>query len=125
MREKIRVLIIEDDMDVMEFIKFALASFEIETDVSYARNGLSVGLEVAKSIPELIVLDLMLPDSDGFEICKNLRLNPRVQAAKIIAITGFDTPENRGKILNCGADDYLAKPFELNQFRDILRKHLC
>ncbi|MFH1259998.1 MAG: response regulator [Elusimicrobiota bacterium] len=125
MREKIRVLIIEDDLDVMEFVKFALASFEIATEVSYARNGLSVGFEVAKSAPELIVLDLMLPDSDGFEICKNLRLNPGLQTAKIIAITGFDTPENREKILNCGADDYLAKPFELTQFRDMLRKHLC
>ncbi len=125
MEKKIKALIIEDDLDVMEFIKFALQSFEIETEVSYVRNGANVGLEVARYSPELIVLDLMLPDSDGFEICKNLRLNTRLQTAKIIAITGFDTPENREKILNCGADDYLAKPFELSQFRDMLRKHLC
>lgn len=121
---KIKILVIEDDPDVIEFIRLILDSLGGETEATYCQDGFNVGIQIAKFSPQLIILDLMLPGADGFDICKNVRLNPRLGKVKIIAITGFDTPENREKIINCGADDYLAKPFELNQFREILKKYI-
>ena len=57
-----------------------------------------------------MILDLFMPGMDGFEVCKRIKTNPGASHIKILAITGFDTNENRDRIMQAGADGYLAKP---------------
>jgi CheY-like chemotaxis protein len=57
-----------------------------------------------------MILDLFMPGMDGFEVCKRMKTDPNASHIKILAITGFDTDENRKRIMKAGADGYLAKP---------------
>jgi len=74
--------------------------------------------------PDLLVLDLIMPGMDGFEVCRRIKKNPRTSHIKVLAITGYDDGENRDRIMKAGADDYLPKPIEserlLEEIKDLL-----
>ena len=61
---------------------------------------------------DLLVLDLIMPGMDGFEVCRRIKKNPRTSHIKVLAITGYDDGENRARIMKAGADGYLTKPVE-------------
>ena len=103
------ILVIDDEPDAVELIDFNLknAGFRVKT----ARDG-SEALAKARSVfPSLIVLDVMLPEMDGFEICKLLRRDPNTSAIPIIMLTAKAAEIDRVLGLELGADDYLTKPF--------------
>ena len=77
-----------------------------------ASDGFEAGVKVMGFRPGLVILDLFMPGMDGFEVCKRIKENSSVSGIKILAITGYDTEENRERILRAGADGYLAKPVE-------------
>jgi CheY-like chemotaxis protein len=107
-----KLLLVDDEqesMDVMlELIKLQFPGWKVET----AMDGFTAGRKLLEFLPDLVVLDLMLPGVDGFSICRQIRRDPSMMGVKIIAITGYDTAEMRAKIIECGANDYLAKPME-------------
>jgi CheY-like chemotaxis protein len=110
---RIRVLIIEDDPDVMEFLVDLLGAddrFELKT----ATSGFEGGMATAGFRPHLILLDIMLPDLDGRDVCRILRENPDVGDPKIIAITALSREKDVSEIISAGVDDYLGKPFRIN-----------
>ncbi len=111
--EKTRVLIIEDDKDVMEFLIDLLAT-EDRFDVRTASTGFEGGLATAYFKPHLILLDIMLPDIDGRDVCRILRGNQHVGNPKIIAITALSREKDVSEIISVGVDDYLGKPFRMN-----------
>src|SRR5438046_36877 len=118
---KPRVLIIEDDPKMVDFIKLGL-DYE-GFDVQYAYEG-KTGLKMASdNPPDLIILDLMLPGIDGFEVCQRLRLTQNVP---IIMLTARDEVADRVNGLDLGADDYLTKPFQFKELaariRAVLRR---
>ncbi len=107
MREKI--LIIEDDAEVVELLCFNLkkAGFAIGT----ALDGIDA-LKKARSIaPDLILLDLMLPELDGFAVCEILRRDTATASIPIIMLTALSSELGRLAGLDCGATDYITKPF--------------
>ncbi len=65
--------------------------------------------------PDLVILDLYMPGMDGFEVCERIKKNSDTSHIKIMALTGFDTPENRDLIMKAGADGYMAKPVEKDE----------
>ena len=70
---------------------------------------------------DLVILDLMLPDLSGVEICKRLRHTEISRTVPILAMTGYDTPEMEKKVRDAGATAYLAKPFEMAEFKKVVR----
>ncbi len=110
-----RILIIEDETKMAAFLKQGLEEQRYAVDV--AHNG-EDGLHWALNFPyDILILDVMLPGIDGFQLCKELR-NQSVQGA-ILMLTARDTVDDRVVGLDCGADDYLVKPFA---FRELLAR---
>ncbi|MDU8885312.1 ATP-binding protein [Yeosuana sp. MJ-SS3] len=103
------VLIIEDNKDVAHYIKTCLiANFQI----LHAPNG-AIGIEMAlEKIPDIIISDVMMPEKDGYEVCKHLKTDELTDHIPIIMLTAKATFEDRLTGLSHGADAYLTKPFE-------------
>lgn len=113
-----KVLVVDDEPDVVQLITRNLQ--EVDRYVlQTAVDGFDAGLMVSKFKPDLILLDLMMPNIDGFKICKRIRSNPETEHIGILIITGYNAEENIQKALASGADDYLVKPFKLP---DLLQK---
>jgi two-component system copper resistance phosphate regulon response regulator CusR len=103
-----RLLLVEDEVNLVGFIQKGLTEEGFE--VSVALNG-EVGMEMATSnLYDLILLDIMLPDRNGIDICKELRL--RGMPTPILFLTALNTADNVALGLNVGGDDYLVKPFK-------------
>ena len=106
---KPKILVVDDEPDAVELVEFNLKANGY--DVVTAADG-EEALEKARAvIPDLIVLDLMLPEVDGTEVCKILRRDPRTQAIPIIMLTAKAAEIDRVLGLELGADDYVTKPF--------------
>jgi len=105
---KNKILIIEDEQDIREAI---VAVLEDQFTVLTAATGLSGLKEAIRNKPDLIVLDLNLPDLDGYQVCKSLREDSDFKIIPIIILTAFNESDDRVRAFNMGADDYLAKPF--------------
>ncbi|MCF8138696.1 MAG: response regulator, partial [Desulfotignum sp.] len=75
-----------------------------------AKDGFDAGMKIMTFKPGLVILDLIMPGMDGFEVCRQIKANPDTAHIKVLAVTGYDSEENRQKILSEGADAYLAKP---------------
>ena len=107
----ISILLIEDEPDVVNFVKKGLGEESFE--VSVALNGFD-GLEmVLNNQYDIVLLDIMIPEKNGIEVCKEIRANG-IQTP-ILFLTALNTPDNIALGLNSGADDYLVKPFKFNE----------
>jgi DNA-binding response OmpR family regulator len=113
-----KILLVEDDAQIVRVLELELKheGYEVET----ARDGLS-GLERALKEPDLVVLDLMLPKLDGMEVCARIRAKSRVP---IIMLTAKDRIPDRVAGLDIGADDYLSKPFSIEELLARIRARL-
>ena len=116
---KFNILIIDDEEDIVKIIKrfferqsgYALAS---------ASDGITAMIEVGRIKPDLLILDIMIPGVDGFEVCQRIKADTTNKTA-IIAISG--QPQNEKKILQAGADAFMAKPLDLEKLLE-QAKHL-
>jgi DNA-binding response OmpR family regulator len=110
-----RLLIVEDDPDVAELLLVYFGAYQY--DVFHAELGRD-GINLARAhFPHLILLDLMLPDIDGYDVCRNLRATSLTRYIPIIFLTQRDERANRVKGLELGADDYVTKPFNVDELR--------
>jgi DNA-binding response OmpR family regulator len=103
------ILSVDDEQDVTDLVQFHLTRAGCE--VLTAANGRDALASVADRRPDLILLDLMLPDIDGFGICEILRREARTAAIPIVILTAWATTDARSLGLELGALDYLTKPF--------------
>jgi len=112
---KARLLVVEDDVDIGKMLKIYFGSLEYDVDV--ATRG-SEALEKTKQVlPHLIVLDIMLPDIDGYEVCRTLRTNTRTSHIPVIFLTQKDERSDKLQGLELGADDYITKPFDIEELK--------
>lgn len=106
------ILVVDDDEAVRKTFqqKLTRENYSVET----SSNGFEAGIKARDIKPDLIILDLMMEGGDGFDTCRVIKRDKLLKKSKILIITGYDTPENREKILQEGADDYMSKgvPFE-------------
>jgi excisionase family DNA binding protein len=114
---KKRILIVDDEPTVVTFIEGALR-LEGKYELSTAFDGFDAGQQVIAFDPDLIVLDIMLPGMDGFEVCHRVKTDAATKNIKILVVTGFATDENIRKILHAGADDYLTKPLKMQDLKE-------
>jgi two-component system, OmpR family, alkaline phosphatase synthesis response regulator PhoP len=104
------ILVVEDDPEINELVGayVQIAGFHYHP----AWDGSSALNEARRHHPVLIVLDLMLPDVDGFEVCRRLKSEVETAAIPIVMLTALDREEHRRKGRQCGAVDYITKPFD-------------
>ena len=104
-----RVLLAEDEPNIVESLRFMLerAGFEVAVETNGRR-----ALEAVKSdLPDVLVLDVMLPDLDGYEILRQVRADQKAQALPVVMLTAKGQDEDRRMALKCGADLFISKPF--------------
>jgi DNA-binding response OmpR family regulator len=119
---KHRILAIEDDMDVAELLLmfFAAQGYEI----FHADTG-RLGIELARAkLPNLILLDIMLPDMEGFDVCRELRTNNLTKYIPTIFLTQRNARADKVSGLELGADDYITKPFDVEELRVRVEKSI-
>jgi len=112
---KARLLVVEDDHDISNMLKIYFTGLGYEVDAAI-RGG--EALEKTRHVlPHLIVLDIMLPDIDGYEVCRTLRTNTRTSHIPVIFLTQKDERSDRLQGLELGADDYITKPFDIEELK--------
>lgn len=110
-----RILVIDDDQAIAELIKVNLDL--LGHQVSTANDGMK-GLALAQqNRPDLIVLDVMMPDLDGFTVCQRLRQNTSTAGIPVLMLTALTMIKDKVKGFDSGADDYLPKPFEIPELQ--------
>jgi DNA-binding response OmpR family regulator len=112
-----RILLVEDDIRVANFIARGLREQAYAVDT--ARDGEQAVYQAAVNAYDLLILDLMLPVKDGYQVCRELRAGGF--AAPILMLTARDAVDDRVAGLDCGADDYMSKPFDFKELLARLR----
>lgn len=117
---KLRILIVDDESEILRLFESVLSG---PYQVQGTSNGTEALAAVERDQPDLVVLDLLMPGLDGFEVCRRLR---RWSQVPIIVLSGRDRPGDKVRALDLGADDYLTKPFSVEELlariRAILRR---
>lgn len=109
-----RILVVDDDPDVAKSIENSLRK---QYKVFVVYSGIEAIKEARRHPPDLIVLDVRMPDMDGLETCEQLRLDPALADIPILFLTALGRPEDRVAGLKAGGDDYLTKPFNLEELQ--------
>lgn len=118
------IFVVEDDRSINDLVAYALRGEGYE--VFGFSDAESLGARLEQTIPDLILLDIMLPGQDGLSLLQNLRRNPRTQTLPIILMTAKSTEYDKVVGLDGGADDYITKPFGvmemLSRVRAVMRR---
>lgn len=111
------VLVVDDDALNREVLEafLTLANYPVRL----AHNGASALKQIAQATPDLVILDVKMPDMNGYELCQRIKSNPQTQHIKILLLTAFDGPQERQTGLAAGADAYMTRPFD---GEDLIRK---
>lgn len=117
-----KILIVDDDLNIQKLLTKMLSRYQYQAEA--ASDGFEAGLKVMEFKPDLIILDLFMPRMSGFEMCKRIKKNSATSHIKILIITGYDTQENKNRIMEAGADDYLGKPLKKEIFLKKVEKLL-
>jgi excisionase family DNA binding protein len=116
---KKRVMIVEDEPDTLALMENILMDEGFE--LIKVSNATEVGLRAAQLSPDLILLDYLMPEINGFEVSKALRNNELTRSIPIMAVTCLTKEQDIERIFECGADEYLAKPFRFDQLLEKVR----
>ena len=118
------VYVLEDEDSILELVLYALSSQNIEAQGFSNAEDFTNALQ--KSLPKLVILDVMLPNTNGFEVLKSLKANPKTKNIPALMLTALSSEMEKVKGLDLGADDYITKPFGvmelLARVRAILRR---
>ena len=112
--EKPKILIVEDDIDISKMLKLF---FEQDYRIDLAMQGREALEKARQDMPNLIILDIMLPDINGYEVFRELRTRPRTSHIPMIFLTQKDNLSDKLQGLELGADDYITKPFDFAELK--------
>jgi excisionase family DNA binding protein len=114
---KRKVLIVDDDEELVDLLRDVFdrdGRFDIRT----ANNGFDAGMQVKEFKPDLVVLDVMLPDINGKEVCLRVRSDDNLDTVKIICISGMVEQDKISELIEAGANDFMHKPFTVERLLD-------
>ncbi len=119
---KPKVLVVDDNEDILNIIQRVLGNqaYEIRTAV----NGQQALDEARREVPDLMLLDVMLPEIDGLSVCRQLKADPATRSIMILLVTGRGSIGHRAEGLDAGADDYIPKPFHITELMARVRSAL-
>lgn len=119
---KKRVLVVEDEESLLklEIILLTVKGYEV--------SGVSTGSEALEKLSkesfDLVLLDIMLPDIDGYEVCRRIKEHPRHSGLPVVMLTAKKSTEDKERATTCGADDYLTKPFKSAMIIEVIERLL-
>ncbi|MDD5439515.1 MAG: response regulator [Candidatus Omnitrophica bacterium] len=111
MPEKKKILIVDDSQDMRAILSMRLTINGY--GVIMAEDGQEALYKVKEESPHLVILDLMLPKIDGYEVCRMLKFDDKLKNIPVIVLSALDQQDEREKAVGCGADAYFIKPFDL------------
>jgi len=114
-----RVLVVEDEPHIVESLSFLMKQAGFE--VAVARDGTAAIRVIESRPPDLVLLDVMLPRRDGFDVCREVRANPDWRGIRIVILSAKGHEQERRKGLELGADDYIIKPFSTHDVVERVR----
>ncbi len=112
-----KILVVDDDKIIVETIVQALEEDEYGYEMISASDGFEAGLQVSHFKPDLIILDIMMPDINGYEVCQKIKSNPETKDIKIIVLSAYLDEEAFKKMKAYGADACFSKPLPLDQLK--------
>ena len=115
--ERKKILVVDDDKIIVETIVQALEEDEYGYEMISASDGFEAGLQVSHFKPDLIILDIMMPDINGYEVCQKIKSNPETKDIKIIVLSAYLDEEAFKKMKEYGADACFSKPLPLDQLK--------
>ncbi len=122
MKKNKQILLVEDDLYSSETLKFALEAKGHK--VTLATNGRDALNMVNNEIPQLIILDIMMPKMDGYHFCRLLKFDTRFKHIPVIIVSSKIQDADRKLGLACGGDEYITKPYDLNMLINTVEKYL-
>lgn len=114
-----RLLIVDDNRELNAYLAALFGAHVPDLEISSAYDGFEAGRQVQAHKPTVVLLDIMMPGIDGIEVCRSLKDDPDTAGIRVVAMTGYYTPELEKKILAAGAKVLLKKPFSSD---DVLRE---
>jgi two-component system response regulator RpaA len=118
-----RILIVDDDQAVVDLISEVLAG-DSRFETKVVNNGFGAGMLAKEYHPDLIILDVMLPDVNGQQVCELIRRDPTMSDIKIICISGLIEDDKIEELREAGADDFLHKPLDIDELMRRVCRHL-
>jgi excisionase family DNA binding protein len=119
-----RILVVDDDPIIVETLVQALEEDESDYEVISASDGFEAGLQVNHFKPDLLILDIMMPDIKGYEVCKQIKSNEATKNTKIIVLSAYLDEEKFEKMKENGADACFSKPLPLPQLKEEVARFL-
>ncbi len=116
----LRILIVDDDTHVANYLSEFFRRLDANTESMEAHDGYNAGRLVQAFRPHVVLLDLMMPELDGFQVCRQIKKDPTSRATRVIAMTGFFDEENVARSLSAGAEYCIEKPFNMEKLLTIL-----
>jgi len=118
----IKILVVDDEPKIVETIKLFLEEANPNFHVIGATTGFDAGRLIHTFNPDIVILDLIMPGVDGFEVCRQIKSDSLTKHIKVIAITGYASEENLQRIKRERADACIAKPFDYNELVEEIEK---
>jgi len=122
--ERKRILVVDDDPIIVETIVQSLEEDEYDYEVISASDGFEAGIQVNHFKPHIVILDIMMPDIKGYEVCKKIKANPATKNTKIIVLSAYLDEERFKEMKKNGADACFSKPFPLPQLKEEVARFL-
>jgi excisionase family DNA binding protein len=107
-----RILVVDDDDQLRRMYQELLSTAPKNADIAVAADGFDAGGLIQSFRPDFVLLDLSMPGLDGFDVCQRIKLNKATRHIRVIAMTGYPSPENIARITDAGAETCLAKPVD-------------
>ncbi len=117
-----KILVVDDEVDLVETVRFPLEREGYAVLVSY--NGEDALQQARKEKPDLILLDIMLPKLDGFKVCRLLKFDERYKYIPVLMMTAKTQEKDKSLGMETGADEYVTKPFDVDQLMAKVRSYL-
>jgi excisionase family DNA binding protein len=112
-----RILLADDDTYLLPALRETIEQLIPDAVVDTASDGYEALMQVGAFRPDVLVLDIRMPRLDGFEVCRRLKARKETASIRILAVTAYPEGQVRQRIIDCGADDFLEKPFAIETFR--------
>jgi excisionase family DNA binding protein len=119
-----KILVIDDDKLIVETIVASLEEEPYPYEILSASDGFEAALQVNRFKPDLLILDIMMPDVNGHEVCKQIKENPETSGTKIIVLSAYLDDENHQKMRECGAEACFSKPLPLRSLKQEISRML-
>ncbi|MDY6934416.1 MAG: response regulator [Spirochaetota bacterium] len=113
-----KILVVDDDKIIVETIVQSLEEDEYDYELVSAADGFEAGIQEKRFKPDLIILDVMMPDINGYEVCKRIKSDPETKEIKIIVLSAYLNDESCKQMKDYGADACFAKPLPLSELKN-------